>query len=274
MEAITLAVQQKDKNDICANYRYYLLTERGIALVTAKNYVRLLGLFMKSNDLTIEAATNYYINLIGNTRYSSSFKHNIYFALKWYFQSQGIDWNMKKQKLERKVRKHIDYNRCHDLLNVFEKDGPIYTISYLMLTSGVRPSEALKLKIEDIDFQDKMITIRSTKTYADRIIPVGEKTIQVLKKWADDNNIKQGRLFVTTMRTLQNHYRKASEQLGFKVTPYNNRHSYATLFIENGGEILVLKTLYGHSSINTTLGYLTESKVTIRKGYDQFSPRF
>mgnify|MGYP002682561549 FL=1 len=59
-----------------------------------------------------------------------------------------------------------------------------------------------------------------------------------------------------------------------RVTPYQLRHTFATQFIENGGDVLILKSIMGHSNIKTTEGYVHENTRMIMKGYEQACPEF
>jgi site-specific recombinase XerD len=51
------------------------------------------------------------------------------------------------------------------------------------------------------------------------------------------------------------------------------RHTFATQYVENGGNLLMLKSILGHSNIKTTEGYVHESKTMLRKDYERAKPR-
>mgnify|MGYP006883576542 CR=1 FL=1 len=73
-------------------YVSYLISERGVSPTTAEIYRRCIAMYLKSGKTEEE----YYFDVLLNERYSSSFKHNMYFALKWHAKMHNRPFNMKK----------------------------------------------------------------------------------------------------------------------------------------------------------------------------------
>jgi len=59
----------------------------------------------------------------------------------------------------------------------------------------------------------------------------------------------------------------------FTITLSTVFYTFATQYVENGGNIMVLKKIMGHSDIKTTEGYIHESKGMMRKDYERARPR-
>lgn len=251
------------------DYVAYLITERGVSSSTAEIYRRCIALFLKSG----KSEEGYYLDVLLNEKYSSSFKHNMYFALKWHAAMYDRPFNIKKNRLERKVRMNISLEKCWMLLEAIQEDELKLAV-YLALNTGLRPSEVINLGIEDIDFDEGYLIVKRTKSYRERIVPINKKTIVEIKRYMFNNGISKGKLFKISAERFSKLTLKYSRELGFKVTPYMLRHTFATLFVENNGNLLILKNIMGHSQISTTERYVHESKKMIKSGYDRACPEF
>jgi len=219
---------------------------------------------------TPEEATRWFCDFLKRD-ISSSYKHNMYFAIKWYLRFLGYSWDFKKPKIHRKVRMNISIEKCWILVDSFADPTWKLLLKTAILT-GLRPSELLGLKVSDIDFIDETIMITETKTYKDRIIPLGKELSMELRRYIHENKIT-GKIFPISLRTYENVLCQKSKELGFHVTPYMLRHTFATQYIENGGNLLMLKNILGHSNITTTEGYVHESKAMLRRDYERAKPR-
>jgi len=250
-------------------YVAYLITQRGVSPTTAEIYRRCIAMYLKTG----KSEEEYYLEVLLNERYSSSFKHNMYFALKWHAAMHERPFKMKKNRLERKVRMNISLEKCWALLEAITEDDLRLAV-YLALNTGLRPSEVLGLALEDIDFDEGYLIIKRTKTYRERLVPLNKKTIVELKRYIFNNGISKGKLFIMTRDRFSKLILRYSRALGFKVTPYMLRHTFATLFVENNGNLLILKNIMGHSQISTTERYVHESKRMIKSGYDKACPEF
>jgi len=65
---------------------------------------------------------------------------------------------------------------------------------------------------------------------------------------------------------------KYSAQIGYKVTPYDLRHSFALLYLRNGGNIFALQRTMGHADLNMTKRYLALTQEDLRAEHQKSSP--
>ena len=244
------------------------LAQNRLALKTTNTMIGCIKQY-KGGD-TPEEATKWFYDFM-NRNYSSSYKHNMYYAIKWYLRFLGHEWDFKKPKIHQKVRLNISLEKCWILVDSFEDPTWKLLLKTAILT-GLRPQELLNLKVADIDFMDETIMITETKTYKDRIIPIGKELSLELRRYIYENEAS-GKIFNIALRTFENVLCKKSKDLGFHVTPYMLRHTFATQYVENGGNLLMLKSILGHSNIKTTEGYVHESKTMLRKDYERAKPR-
>ncbi|KYC55245.1 MAG: putative tyrosine recombinase XerC-like protein [Candidatus Methanofastidiosum methylothiophilum] len=213
--------------------------------------------------------------------YSSTHKRHVHYVLKYYSEWKGYNFDYKPPKAHHVRRKNVEMENIWKLLDVITDTRDLALI-LTHLYSGLRPSELLALKIEDLDLENGMLTVRNTKTYMDRIIPLHKKPLTAIRKYlsTQDKNspylfsIKSGNsgLKIQTYQKILRIYSKKAEIK--RVTPYMLRHTFSTQFIENGGDVLILKNLLGHSRVSTTEIYIHENPKMIRKGYDKACPEF
>lgn len=223
---------------------------------------------------------NYYFKML-DMEYSSTHKRHIHYVLKYYSEWKGFGFEYKPPKAHHVRRKNVEMEDVWKLLDVITDTRDLALI-LTHLYSGTRPSELLALKIEDLDLEHGMLTVRNTKTYMDRIIPLHKKPLTAIRKYFATFDGKGPYLFSTKkgksglkIQTYQKILRSYSKKAGIKrVTPYQIRHTFATQFIENGGDVLILKSLLGHSRVSTTEIYIHENTRMIRKGYEKACPEF
>ena len=67
-------------------------------------------------------------------------------------------------------------------------------------------------------------------------------------------------------------FARHSQESGIKLTPYQLRHSFATLFLKNGGDLFSLQHLMGHSDLRMTKRYTELDADYISQQHDTFSP--
>ena len=134
---------------------------------------------------------------------------------------------------------------------------------------GLRVSEVVALKIEDVDSSEMRLLVRNAKGQKDRVVPLPNLLLGDLrdyysafrpKKYLFEGQ-KGGQYSAKSVQEMTKKYAFAA-QIKKKVTPHILRHSYATHQLENGINIRYLQELMGHQSIKTTEVYTHVSKVT------------
>jgi integrase/recombinase XerD len=133
-------------------------------------------------------------------------------------------------------------------------------IMSLLYSSGIRVSELVNIKVNDIDLENKRGVVHG-KGNKSRQIFLSENLCKDLKAFLEKNP-NQKFLFTSkeealTTRNIQKIIKKAKEKAGItkKVTPHTLRHSFATHLLEAGVDIRKIQVLLGHSRIDTTQIY-------------------
>lgn len=134
----------------------------------------------------------------------------------------------------------------------------------LAFCSGLRVDEVSKVKIEDLNSKEHKIKVIG-KGNKERYTILPDITISLLKLYCNEKNIRTGYLFpginnkdVMNCKSIINYFSVIKDiyKLDDNITFHSLRHSFATYYLSNGGSLLALQSMLGHSTLNTTTIYL------------------
>lgn len=153
----------------------------------------------------------------------------------------------------------------------------------LMYASGLRVSEAVSLRVRDIDLDAGVLTTtgKGSKT---RRVPVGSSAVQWVRSylvWRQKReNIEIENLFVTpagrrlTRQAIYSFITGYAEKADLDgVSPHTLRHSFATHLVQNSADIRSVQQMLGHADISTTQIYTHMTDAHLKKAYEKFHPR-
>lgn len=154
----------------------------------------------------------------------------------------------------------------------------------LLYVTGMRRSEIINLKIQDVDFSGKVIKVLG-KRNKERRIPLLESVAAHLNQYlvlrkdkaapntpqilVTDKGLKMYPNFV--YRKIKSYFRSIS--LKVKVSPHILRHSFATHLLNNGADLISVKELLGHSSLSSTQVYTHMGMQGLKEVYGKAHPR-
>ena len=154
----------------------------------------------------------------------------------------------------------------------------------LLYVTGLRVSELVNIQLKDIDKYNKSIKILG-KGSKERIVYYEDTCSKLLNKYLnntrrklDKNNSEYlllnkfgNKLSTRMIRNILNNLTIGTsiEQ----IYPHMIRHTFATTMLNNGADLMTVKELLGHESINTTSIYTHVTNEQIRKVFDSCHPR-
>lgn len=146
----------------------------------------------------------------------------------------------------------------------------------LLIDTGARASEALKMTWEDVDPESCKVRIQEGKGGKDRTVVMSEPTVDLLRQLPNGG----GRILRTikgtpfTYQGLRKMLDRLEAKTGIECNPHTLRRTFATLSVKNGMPAFQLQRLLGHSQIETTLyyvGLVEDDLVTAHKEYGPLS---
>tara|TARA_B100001093_G_C26841003_1_gene1020549 strand:- start:213 stop:1049 length:837 start_codon:yes stop_codon:yes gene_type:complete len=256
-----------------------LMITIGYSKNTISTYVACLGYFKNYfkgtalDQLKKEDILDYLFHLI-EQNYSRSTQNQHINAIKFYYEKKlgrkrefyHIERPIKEQKLPTILSK----NEVQFLLKK-TKNIKHLTILAVIYSCGLRVSEIINLKIEDIDSQRMIINVRKAKGNKDRQVQLTQKILNLLRLYYQSYNpttyLIGGQMGGKYSSSSIQKIIKSSARLAkiYKnVTPHTLRHSFATHLLENGTDIRYIQTILGHSDIKTTQIYTHVSSAHLK----------
>lgn len=149
------------------------------------------------------------------------------------------------------LRKYWDKDYINEHIESCKNHSHKILMRFLWIT-GVRITEALSIKKSDLNFKDRLITVRWLKSrkYNERVLPMHQDIRFVLELYVANMKASDKVFPICRQRAFQ----ITTQHLG--GSPHRLRHSFAYNFVKQSRDIVMLKMLMGHKNINTTMEYL------------------
>ncbi|GAE32806.1 tyrosine-type recombinase/integrase [Alkalihalobacillus hemicellulosilyticus] len=158
-----------------------------------------------------------------------------------------------------------------------------YALIMLTLDSGIRPAEAFGLMKEDFDLSHYMVTVPEhiSKTNTPRILnmlPQTAKVIHSLLKAHPSDWDRKTPVFcnnegeVMDRHSWNRRLKKYSDEIDFKIRPYDLRHAFALRFLGGGGHAFALQRILGHTDMSMTRRYIHLTGDDLQETHREASP--
>jgi len=241
---------------------------RGYSQNTRKVYLhhveRYISYFAKGpKELDGKHIRDYMLYLIDKKKVSRSYHDQAVSAIKFLYDCVlNMPKTVGKLPRPRKEKKLPIVLGREDVIRIFESVNNIKHKAILVLaySAGLRVSEVVKLKVQDIDEKRNMIHIEGAKGRKDRYTILSKVALEELKrywrKYKPDKwlfpGAKPDRHIAT--RTVEALLEAAVKEINLKkkVSVHTLRHSFATHLLESGTDLRYIQELLGHKSSKTT----------------------
>lgn len=208
-----------------------------------------------------------------------------------YLEREGVvatnnSMQIKYTKKNRTLPKFIDNKEIkkivEKLINYEKVELKEKLIFLIIAWTGIRATELTNIKISNINLCNNEIRLEKTKGNKEKVILISDYLRNLIEKYIFENNIsKESYLFLTKRKNKLYYmyvYRvvtKIFNLLGYynKKTPHILRHTLATSLLNNGADIVSIKDILGHSSLNTVQHYTHVNYEKLRKTFKFFHPK-
>ena len=235
-----------------------------------KNVLRMYLLKQKESNISNRTIGRYYSSL------NSLFKHCIEREYIKLNPLELIDY----PKYTKKIPDYIYESKIFELLNVktsdkYEVEIRNKLIIYLLLDSGVRVSELVDIKVNDINYEERIIKVLG-KGNKERFVFFTSKTLEILNSYLSIRNSKAlvDNLLINykgeklSVRYVQKIVKEIGEKIGLDLHPHLLRHTFATDLLNHGLDIRLIQELLGHENLDTTQIYTHVSNSRVKEVYD------
>lgn len=226
---------------------------------TQDNYLSHISKFLKFQEKsTLHLNAQDFQSYLDNYQFKSISQQNqvinsIRFLYKEVLGKKYDKVNFKRPRSEKKLPRVIDGGFIKAQLSKIEnlKHRAILTLTYSV---GLRVSEIVNLKIEDIDSKRMLIQIKNAKGRKDRVVPLSEFVLNLLREYWKEYRPKE---FLFNGQSGSGYSIQSCQKIYKKYIDKNSsihtlRHSSFTNLLESGTDLRIIQKLAGHSSSKTT----------------------
>jgi integrase/recombinase XerD len=242
---------------------------------TLRTYKNEIGIFMqtlqnkKADTLASEDVRRYIHYCISNLQLSENTVHSRLNALKFLYEQvlgqEKFFVEIPRPKKHLQLPKVLGETELRKLFNA-PKNLKHKAILFVAYSAGLRVSEVINLRLQDIDRERKQLFIHCSKGKKDRYVMLSPLVLDVLEQYYKMSNTKptnylfegmeKGKPY--SMRSAQQIFNEAKKAAGIlkSLSFHSLRHSFATHLLEKGVDVIFIKDILGHFDIKTTERYL------------------
>ena len=292
---------QKKINFYIDKFYLYLKTNKKYSINTINAYLTDIEDFNnftnKGINIILEDISSYLSHLYNDIKLSKSSISRKLSSLRSFYnylvKEEIVNYNyfndVSNPKRGLVLPKFIKEKDMSNIMEVCSGDNPILErdrlILELLYSTGIRVSELINIKLTDINFYNNEIKILG-KGSKERIVIFNNTCRETLNKFIKDGRKKlykndTGYLFIgrnnghISSKYVRDIINKVKVKAGVegKITPHVFRHTFATDMLNNGADLVSVKDLLGHESLNTTSIYTHVTNEQIKKIYEMAHPR-
>lgn len=291
----------KNLSNLISEFLKYLKIDKGYSNNTIYSYKLDLNRFLEYfNDININEINalklkEYIIYLNKINLDSKSIARNVSCIKSFYkfliinkYVNVNVSDSLYIPKCIKSLPNTLTIDEVDSLLDIKLTDNYSYrnkAIFELMYATGLRVSEVVNLKLQDIDLSEDIIRIFG-KGSKERIVPIGDYAKKYLEEYIYMHRSLMLKKEKCEYIFLNNHGKKLTRQALFKIikkqakdkginkeiTPHTLRHSFATHMLKNGADLRTIQELLGHSDISTTQIYTHISNEELKNNYKEYHP--
>ena len=265
---------------------------RGLALTTQRSYLHYIIGFSQFHNaspekLGLEAIRQYELHLLNEKKLSAQSRNTFVSAIQFlYTVTLKREWGkdaFPRPRIPLTLPVVLSQKEVSQFL--YQVAGLKHRAALMICYgAGLRISEAVSLKVSDIDSERMLIHVSQGKGGKDRYAMLSPRLLGMLRAYYRATNPGKDWLFPSwrtgrhmKAATLAQACRDASETCGLskRITAHTLRHSFATHLLENGTDTRVIQVLLGHSRIDTTARYTAVSAQLVaatQSPLDKLSP--
>mgnify|MGYP001054979252 FL=1 len=207
-------------------------------------------------------------------------------AFVYYWQRLGYckSYKIHLIKADKKIKETYTENELKLLLQKPDMKTADFTeyrnwvIVNFLLATGVRVGELVGIQINDIDMEEAIVKVKRGKSRRERHLPLSKTIIKILMEYLGVRgegeylfcNSYGQRMDENSCKHAISSYNKKRGVI--KTSLHLFRHTFAKMYILNGGDIFRLQKILGHKSIEIVKEYVNMFTNDLKKDFDDFNP--
>ena len=217
----------------------------------------------------------------------TSYATSLLAFLRWLYQEgyteQNLAERIRKPKAPALVKEPLSADEVKHLVKAAEanrRNGVRdVAILYVLIDCGLRAQELCSLRTDAIAWDSRMLRVHG-KGDKERFVPISAPTMRAMRRYAVKGRRGDAPTFFQTeegrVLTPTGLYRiidRIALRAGVSgVHPHRFRHTVAITYLRNGGDVVTLKRILGHSALSTTEHYLALTADDLAAAHREYSP--
>ena len=254
-------------------------------------FIRFVGADTDISNIRIPTLRGYYAQLTADgisSNSSQTYIRALRTFLSFCYEQDYISVDLpRKFKLPKAKRKEIDVLSDMELNQLFSSFNPRYLVHLrnhcicaLMVDSGLRMNEVVTLRMSMVKLTEGYAIVDG-KGNKERIVPLGMATRRLLRKYlarrpaiAETEYVfLMSDLSPISINTMKQFFRKLKKRTGIdRIHAHLLRHTFATRYLENGGDMYALQQILGHTSLEMVKRYVHTTHHKIVPKFSNYSP--
>jgi integrase/recombinase XerC/integrase/recombinase XerD len=209
----------------------------------------------------------------------------------WLLREEFIQVNpttgLKPPKLDQKVITILSDEEIRTIINTFNRKQPSdarnQTIFMILFDAGLRIGEIIRLKMDDLHLDEGIIKVLG-KGKKERFVPIGSNSQKVLQRYLfryrpRQHDSQNEHVFLSiggkplTENSLKLMFSRLARRSGVKrLHAHLCRHTFATKFLINGGDVFTLQQILGHSTLEMVRHYVNLASNQVALQHRRYSP--
>lgn len=289
-------------DDLINSFLSYLTVEKGLSQNTVESYrldLKGFSAFLSKKGIPLENFKKEdiidYISERRDNGIAASSICRLLSSLKGFAKYLIIEKIINEDPTEtirtperwQRLPKAVGFDKICKLLNTPDSSSSYIrdiAMLELMYSSGLRVSEIISLKINNINYEAGFLRVMG-KGSKERVVPMNERAKEKIQNYVHSlrhkllKNKQSPYLFLSnrglpmTRQRFWQTLKRLARQAGISISPHIIRHSFATHLLDGGADLRSVQKMLGHSDISTTQVYTKVSSDRIKKAYYQYHPR-
>ena len=273
---------KNDINPVLRKYENFLRSKgyRESSIIRYEDSIKRYLNEMNSIKPTIENTMKFRDRLLNSKLKSSTI--NLYFAaIKQFYLMHGDDIEFSYLPVNNKLPYYLTSDDILKILTIIH-NLKHYSMIYLCFYCMLRASELINLNDSDVDLKNLILRVRNGKGGKDALLPIAPDCAEVLKQYLEIRQkvvLGDGSepFFPTDFynrwdrRDFYRMFVDYKKKAGIKIPGGTHllRHAAATILLNNGADLMTVKTLLRHASLSTTEKYIHLSREAVRGEYER-----
>ena len=228
---------------------------------------RFLKFASKGLDRIIKKDVRLFLEHLSEKERAGNTMNVYHMAIRFLFEDvldKRIWIDIKYSKVPEKLSVALTKDEVKNLFGAIKNEKHRLMIE-LMYGAGLRVSELINLKVENLELEKGFGFVRAGKGKKDRLFIIADKLKDKIKNLVEGEKLEINSYLFSSNRkkrydvwSLQQIIKKAAKKakISKKISCHTLRHSFATHLIENGQSVVEVQSLLGHKSPETTFTYL------------------